>query len=113
METKIFRHKIGNNSIEYLLMKEQKEAQMISSNVDDNFINMFFVILRESIDYFLENGYEKMSQIVSEKECIMVMDSNNKWKKYKNIVINENKCSIIYCKMEDAAECVSSAYGLK
>lgn len=106
-----FDCKLSNNSIRYKCYKVEKEAHIEYNNIDLNMYKPYFVLLRSSIDTLKGKGYNKIVQLVMETEWESYL-KGDKWKIRKELYVNDDKCYIIECAIDNALENISNGLGM-
>jgi hypothetical protein len=102
-----FKYKFSSNLIKFKLIEEHKEIWMDICNIDYEHPKIFFILLRNAIDKFIEEGYTKFVQTILKEE----------WNDLKNYgwVIKENTPELPYliieCNIEEAMINIAGGLG--
>ncbi len=111
MSTKLFKCALSNNIIEIKFAEyNPKEAIFDYCQIDDKYIKLFFVLLRECIDSLTQSKIETIIQCVTKDDWEMHLHDINGWKLLS--VSEETGNHIIQCKTSDALICIAKGFGL-
>ena len=106
MEVEI-KYNFSSNLLKFKLIEDKNEVWMNEVNIDYEYPKVFFLLLRNSIDKFINDGYKTFVQTIMKEEWDLIRNLN--WK------IKENKISnpfmIIECDLTTAVENIGRGLG--
>ncbi len=102
-----FKYKFSNNYLKFKLIESENEIWMEDVNLDYDHPKIFFLLLSNAIDKFIENGYKKFVQTVLKEDWDIIKDFN--WK--KRLDDNDKPTIIIECPIEDALINIAKGVG--
>jgi len=109
MEYKEYESKIGNVYIGYNINKEN-EAYMEFINYDPEYVKIFLLTLKISIDDLKKNNVKKVLQKVTIKEWNEYLKNEKNWN-LKELNNNLEYC-IIECDIENIFNCIIKGFGI-
>jgi hypothetical protein len=102
-----FKYNFSDNYLKFKLIEEKNEVWMDEVNLDYQQAKIFFLLLRNAVDKFLNDGYKTFVQTILKDEWDIIKNLN--WK------IKENKSTspllIIECDLDKAIENIGKALG--
>jgi len=102
-----FKFKFSSNLIKFKLIEEHNEVWMDTCNIDYDHPKIFFLLLRQAIDKFIEEGYTKFIQTILKEDW-------EELKKYEWTVrenIPELPYLIIECEIDKAMINIAGGLG--
>jgi hypothetical protein len=98
MRKRIFKCNISKNEIEYTCDIANKIVYFGETNIDPKLPKGFFLLLRTSIDEFIDKGYKRFVQTISPSEWETLLKKNEKWK----LIEKHSEYYVIECDINDA-----------
>lgn len=108
MEDLDYKCKLSNNRIQYICYKENGEAHMEETYIDERIPKLFMLVLRSSVEDLANKGYKKIVQTVPTSDWQQYLQKD-KWKLRKTLANPE--FSIIECDLSEAIGCISRGLG--
>ncbi len=111
MQNKIKEFKLGfsENYLKYIIYEKEKEVHLDICNIDFTHVKAFFIILKQSVDYFLQEKYETFLQYIPSTDFELL--DKTKWKIREEI--KDENILHIECKLEDAVFNIAHGLGFK
>ncbi len=104
-----FKYKFSTNYIKFKLIEETNEVWMEDVNIDYEHPKIFFLLLRNAIDKFIEQNYKYFIQTIMKEDWEFV-------KQYNWQIKNTNEISptvIISCNINDAMINIAKGLGFE
>lgn len=105
-QTKDFKFSFSDNYLKYIIYEDKKEVHLDICNIDFSNVKAFFLLLKNSVDYFLNENYNTFLQYIPTSDFNEL--DKSKWK-IREEIFGENILHI-ECKLEEAVN--NMAYGL-
>lgn len=110
MEYKEYESKLGNIRIEYKIIENKNEAWMDYINYEPEYIKLFLLTLKNSIEDLKKKGIRRIIQKTSCKDWDEYLKKEDNW------IIKErneyyNYC-IIECNIENIFKCIAQGLGV-
>ncbi len=100
----MFECDLSENLIEYKMVGEKIFMERVE--IDYDYPKLFFILLRKTVDGYIEKGYKKLVQTVTYDDWKYIKDKG-KW----NVVDSVNSLIIIECDINDAIENIAKGLG--
>ena len=107
--TKVFKFNFTDNYLKYIYFEKEKEVCLDICNIDYNNVKTFFILLKKSVDYFLENGYKTFLQYIPVDDFELL--DKEKWKIRKEF--SKEKILYIECDLNSAILNIAHALGFR
>lgn len=102
-----FKYNFSDNYLKFKLIEEKNEVWMDEVNMDFPHAKIFFLLLRNAVDKFANDGYKTFVQTILKDEWDIIKNLN--WR------IKENKPAIpvmiIECDLDKALENIGRSLG--
>lgn len=105
-QTKDFKFGFSDNYLKYIIYEDKKEVHLDICNIDFSNVKAFFLLLSQSVDYFLKENFKTFLQYIPMSDFEEL--DKSKWK-IREEIFNENILHI-ECDLVNAVE--NMAYGL-
>ncbi len=103
-----FKYNFSENYLKFKLLEEKNEVWMDEVYIDYEYAKIFFLLLRNAIDKFRDDGYKIFVQTILKEEWDLIKTLN--WK------IRENNTNtpimIIECDLDKTLENIGKSLGI-